>query len=77
RWLDVVIEMFGNQYAVTVDGKTLRGDVPPYEPVQRNAFFIGLWNPEGKMFAFDDVKVHEALPKDGGEENDEKGKKKK
>ncbi|MEW6358090.1 MAG: hypothetical protein AB1696_17275 [Planctomycetota bacterium] len=77
RWLDVVIEMFGNQYAVTVDGKTLRGDVPPYEPVQRNAFFIGLSNPQGELFVFDDVKVWEALPKDEGEDKDEKGKKKK
>ncbi|MEW6356145.1 MAG: hypothetical protein AB1696_07475 [Planctomycetota bacterium] len=77
RWLDVIFELYTNKYALTVDGKTMRGEVPPGEGIQRNTFLLTVPNPNGELFAIDDVKVYEALPKDEGEGEDEKGKKRK
>ncbi|MFZ5501397.1 MAG: hypothetical protein ACOY58_05750 [Candidatus Micrarchaeota archaeon] len=81
RWLTVCYEMIGNRVALTVDGRTITYEAPTLEAgkvrsLDRLAISVS-GKTSGEAFAIDDVKVHEALPKDEGEDKDEKGKKKK
>lgn len=75
RWLQVVFEMLGTRYALTVDGKTVTAEAPAQnERSIRSIYIAPGYNVEGQFLSIDDVKVYEALPKD---EDEDKGEKKK
>ena len=73
----MIFELYAAAYALTVDDKMIQGDVPPGEAVQRNTLSLMVGNPNGELFAIDDVKVYEALPKDEQDDDKEKDKKRK
>ncbi|MEW6359336.1 MAG: hypothetical protein AB1696_23575 [Planctomycetota bacterium] len=78
RWVSVLFEAIEGNYALTVDGRTVRWEQVPYEKSERSLIQIIPGKPaSNEVLAIDDVKVWEALPKDEGEDKDEKGKKKK
>ncbi|MEW6360427.1 MAG: hypothetical protein AB1696_29120 [Planctomycetota bacterium] len=78
RWVLTVFEAFQGNYALTVDGKTARWEQVPYEKIEWKFIHVQPEKPDSNdLLAVDDVKVYEALPKDEGEEKDEKGKRKK
>ena len=72
RWLEVAFEVIGSRYALTVDGRTIVCDFPNPDRGDATAFAIGMNKKPDDVFAIDDVKVHEALPKDEDRKNKKK-----
>ncbi|MEW6358729.1 MAG: hypothetical protein AB1696_20505 [Planctomycetota bacterium] len=75
RWCDVIVEKLGKAVNVAVDGRTLKAEVPSMDDSPCDAFTVILHRTEKDVFAIDDVKVWEALPKDEEDEKDTKKKK--
>ncbi|MEW6355615.1 MAG: hypothetical protein AB1696_04760 [Planctomycetota bacterium] len=75
RWLNVTFEVLGSRYALTVDGTTTVCDFPASGRRQATFFAVGMNKKSDDVFAIDDVKVWEALPKDEEPEKDKKTKK--
>ncbi|MEW6358268.1 MAG: hypothetical protein AB1696_18180 [Planctomycetota bacterium] len=76
RWVQAAYEMIAGRYALTVDGKTIQWEQVPYEKGKRGVIKVFVWQSVEELAAIDDVKVYEALPKDEGNDKDDKGNKK-
>ncbi|MEW6358456.1 MAG: hypothetical protein AB1696_19135 [Planctomycetota bacterium] len=76
-WINVIFEKLGPRYALTVGDRTITYNLSPGEEVKVSQLWFMPIKKTSDIFAIDDVKVYEALPKDEGENEDEKGKKKK
>ncbi|MEW6356521.1 MAG: hypothetical protein AB1696_09355 [Planctomycetota bacterium] len=76
-WLEVVFEKLENKYALTVAGKTMTYELPEADPTGKSSVLFCKSANNDELFAIDNVKIYEALPKDEGEDKDEKGKKNK
>ncbi|MEW6357846.1 MAG: hypothetical protein AB1696_16045 [Planctomycetota bacterium] len=76
-WLNVTFEKLGPAHSLTVGGKRVTLNLPEADETEKSNMTVTHLKKNSDLFAIDDVKVYEALPKDEGEEKDEKGKKKK
>ena len=73
-WCHVLLEVLGSDIAVTIRGKTMKASNPIEDALPTKAsVFINIQMPTNDLFAIDDVKVWEALPRDGGEKADTGG----
>jgi len=63
RWVDVLYEIAGPRYALTVDGQTITCDMPFSGERKINKVAIRPEQKTSELFIVDDVRVWEALPK--------------